>query len=106
MSSGIIKPTIPLLDGVNYQSWKSVMKSFLRFIDLWLLTGETGAARVNQPGYADPNAPTIEETRAIQAWDTADSRSQGILYLHMTEPAKQRVEAGVGAASTACLVWE
>ena len=82
------------------------MKSFLHSIDLWLLTGETGTARVDQPGYADPQNPTADETRAIQAWDTADSRSQGILYLHMTEPAKQRVEAGVGTASTACLVWQ
>ena len=82
------------------------MKSFLHSIDLWLLTGETGAARVDRPTYADPANPTADETRAIQAWDTAGSRSQGILYLYMTEPAKQRVEAGVGAASTACLVWE
>ena len=65
MSFGIIKPTIPPLDSINYQSWKSLMKSYLHSIDLWLLTGETGAAHIDCPAPTAPNAPTADETHLI-----------------------------------------
>jgi hypothetical protein len=62
MSSAITKPMILPLDGVNYQSWKSIMKSYLRSVDLWLLTGETSSACTNRPVSANANAPTADET--------------------------------------------
>ena len=74
----IAASTVPAFDGTNYKTWSNAMIGLFRYSDSYLIV----MGKEKLPKAADPDKPTVEETKLINSWNTRNQRAISYMQLY------------------------